>query len=217
MEANHLFMFALPLLAATLAALGSPADWHSLQFRRIPPIETQLTEDRLTLKVRSSAGGLVRQLPRGTQVQSLIVTGSVEGELKVDADRLWQKGHEDAYLRVGLIVAGGRPLGTLERLMAPAWIVTMDKVLCADGRAPAAIRNHLLIPHAAWIGQQRPNPHMAQLVDHMVTTPDANGRFTMRVDLPETMELVGLWLMTDGDDSGSTFTVTVDSLELSAP
>lgn len=210
-------MFALPLLAATLAAIGTPADWQSLQFRRIPPIETQLTEGRLTLKVQSSAGGLVRQLPKGTRVQSLIVTGSVEGELKVDADRLWQKGHEDAYLRVGLIVAGGRPLGRLERLIAPAWIVTLDEVLCADGRAPSAIHNQLLVPHAAWIGQQRPNPHMAQLVDHMVATPDANGRFTLRVDLPEALELVGLWLMADGDDSGSTFTVTVDSLELSAP
>lgn len=210
-------MHTFLLLAATIAALGASADWHALQFRNIPPIQSSVKGGKITLEVKSSAGGLVRRLPKDTRVKSLVVTGSVKGGLKVDAGRLWEKGQDDAFLRVGLIVGGGRSLGTLERLMAPAWICTMDDVLCADGRAPSAIRNHLLVPHAAWIGKQRPNPHMKQLVDHIAATPGADGRFTMRVDLPETLELVGLWLMADGDDSGSTFTVVVDSLELIAP
>lgn len=210
-------MHSFLLLAAAIAVLGTSADWHALQFRSIPPIQSSVKGGKITLEVKSSAGGLVRRLPKDTRVRSLVVTGSVKGELKVDAGRLWEKGHEDAYLRVGLIVAGGRPLGRLERLMAPAWICTMDDVLCADGRAPSAIRNHLLVPHAGWIGKQRPNPNMKQLVDHIAATPGADGRFTMRVDLPGTLELVGLWLMADGDDSGSTFTVEVDALELIAP
>lgn len=204
-------------LASAISVLGMPADWHPLQFRRIEPIHSSVQSEKITLEVKSSAGGLVRSLPKETRVKSLVVTGSVKGELKVDADHLWEKGQDDAFLRVGLIVAGGRSMTTLERLMAPAWICTMDDVLCADGRAPSAIRSQLLVPHAAWIGKQRPNPHMKQLVDHIVATPGADGSFTMRVDLPETLELVGLWLMADGDDSGSTFTVVVDSLELIAP
>lgn len=210
-------MHTLIPLAAAIAALGTSADWHALQFRSLPPIRSSVQGGKIRLEVNSSAGGLVRRLPKETRVKTLVATGSVQGALKADADRLWEKGHEDAYLRVGLIVAGGRPLGTLERLLAPAWICTMDDVLCADGRAPSAIRNHLLVPHAAWIGQQRPNPNLKQLVDHIVATPGADGRFTLRVELPETLELVGLWLMADGDDSGSTFTVEVDSLELIAP
>ncbi len=204
-------------LALSIAALGAAADWHALQFRRIPPIQHHVKNDQITLEVKTSAGGLVRRLPRGTRVKSLVVTGSVRGELEVDENRLWERGHEDAYLRVGLIVQGGRSLSTLERLMAPAWICTMDDVLCADGSAPSAIRNHLLVPHASWIGKQRPNPNMKQLMDHIVATPGADGRFKMRVDLPEALDLVGLWLMADGDDSGSSFTVLVDSLELIAP
>lgn len=210
-------MHAFLLLAATIAALGAAADWHALQFRGIPPIQHSMKGGKITLEVKNSAGGLVRRLPKETQVKSFILTGNVKGELKVEADRLWEKDQDDAFLRVGLIVAGGRSLGRLERLVAPAWVVTMNDVLCADGRAPSAIRSHLLVPHAKWIGKQRPNPQMKQLVDHIVATPDADGRFTMRVDLPEALDLVGLWLMADGDDSGSTFTVEIDSLELIAP
>ena len=205
------------LFTAVIAAIGTATDWHSLQFRRIPPIQHQVRDGKITLEVKSSAGGLVRLLPKGTRVKAFIVTGSVKGDLKLDAKHLWEKGNDDAYLRVGLIAEGGRRLSQLERLMAPDWITTMDDVLGADGRAPSAIHSHLLVPHASWIGKQRANPSMKQLVDYIDATPGADGRFTMLVELPEALNLVGLWLMADGDDSGSTFTVSVDSLELIAP
>jgi len=205
------------ILASIVTVIGVPSDWHSLSFRSIPPIQTKVQKDQITLKVDASAGGLVRRLPAATRVKRFVITGSVTGQLKVDEKGLWEKGNEDAYLRVGLIAEGGRSLTRLERLVAPAWICTLDDVLNADGRAPSAIRNHLMVPHAAWIGKHRANPNMKQLVDHIVATPGADGRFTMRVDPPETLELVGLWLMADGDDSGSTFTVTLDSIKLIAP
>ena len=205
------------IFASILTAIGMPSDWHSLSFRSIPSIQSKVQKDKITLEVDASAGGLVRRLPAGTRMKRFIVTGSVTGQLKVDEKRLWEKGNEDAYLRVGLIAEGGRSLTTFERLVAPAWICTMDDVLCADGRAPSAIRNHLLVPHFSWIGKQRANPNMKQLVDHMVATPGADGRFTMAVDLPQPMNVLGLWLMADGDDSGSKFEVIIDSIQLESP
>jgi hypothetical protein len=44
-----------------------------------------------------------------------------------------------------------------------------------------------------------------------------DGRYMMRVHLPETLELVGLWLMADDDDSGPAFTREVDSIKRIAP
>jgi hypothetical protein len=83
--------------------------------------------------------------------------------------------------------------------------------------APFAMRIHMLVPRAAWIGKQRTNPNMKQFVDHIDAKPGADGRFTMHVKVPETLDLVGLWLMAEGVDSGSTFTVAVESLGLIAP
>lgn len=205
------------ILASITLAIGVPSDWHSLSFRSIPPIQHKFERGNISLEANASAGGLVRRLPAGTHVKRFVVTGSVTGQLKVDEKRLWEKGNEDAYLRVGLITGGGRSLTTMERFVAPAWICTLNDVLCADGRAPSSIRNYLLVPHAAWIGKQRANPNMKQLVDHMTATPGADGRFTMTVDLPQPVDALGLWLMADGDDSGSTFKVVIDSIQLESP
>ena len=72
------------ILANILSAIGMPSDWHSLSFRSIPPIQSKVQKDKITLKVHASAGGLVRRLPTGTRVKRFTITGSVTGQLKVD-------------------------------------------------------------------------------------------------------------------------------------
>lgn len=84
--ARSIFGACISSFSATGTALGMSADWHALQFRGMPPIKHSVKGGKITLEVKSSAGGLVRSLPKGTRVKSLLVTGSVKGELMVDAD-----------------------------------------------------------------------------------------------------------------------------------
>lgn len=205
------------LLLSTLAAIGLPADWSALSFKNIPPLRHEIAADRITLRIDRAAGGIVRKLPVGTRVSRITVRGRIEGNLTTRENARWQKGNDDALLRVGLVHAGGKPLNALQRNTAPGWIRTLDKVLCADGRGPARIDNFLLTPHRTWIGKSRQHPKMKQLHEQFTASPDHDGGFTLTASFDPPIDALGLWLMADGDDSDSTFSVIISDIDLTAP
>ncbi|MFU8892975.1 MAG: hypothetical protein ACNA8L_05045 [Luteolibacter sp.] len=206
----------IPLLAA-IAVIGQPADWTPLSFRGIPPMEHAIANERIVLTVKQSAGGIVRPLPKNTHVKTITIRGRIDGQLKTRPGAIWLAENDDALLRVGLIHAGGKPLNRLQRVAAPAWIRTLDDVLCAGGRGPARIDNLLLTPHAEWIGKSRQNPNMKQLHERFAAAPKNDGTFTLTASFEDPIDALGLWLMADGDDTKSTFTVTITAIELTAP
>ncbi len=201
-------------LAAALLVIGTPADWTPLSFRNIPPIRHEIAGDRITLHIDKSAGGIVRPLPAGTRVKSLTVRGRVEGTITSDPAALWKPEADDKYLRVGLIHAGGKQLNRIRRAAAPAWIRTLDDVLCADGRGPTRIDNLILAPHPEWVGKTRQNPGMKQLHERITATPEKDNTFTITTTFENPIDALGLWLMADGDDTKSTFKVTIESISL---
>lgn len=204
-------------LLAALAAIGQPADWTPLSFRGIPPLNHTIAKDSITLRVVQSAGGIVRPLPAGTHVKTITIRGRIEGQLNTRAAARWQEENDDALLRVGLIHAGGKPLNALQRTAAPGWIRTLDDVLCKAGRGPARIDNLLLTPHADWVGKSRQHPKMKQVHERFAAAPGKNGTFTLTSTFDEPIDALGLWLMADGDNTESTFTVTITGIELTAP
>lgn len=209
-------MFA-PVYAALLLAVGGPATWSALSFRNIPPIRHEVANGNITLHVDKGAGGIVRALPANTQVRSITVRGRVEGRIISDPDALWEQEADDQYLRVGLIHAGGKPLGMFRRAAAPAWIRTLDDVLTSDGRGPSRIDNLMLAPHAAWVGRSRGNPAMDDIHERIVATPEQDGSFVITAEFDEPVDALGLWLMADGDDTASTFKVVITAIELDGP
>lgn len=150
-------------------------------------------------------------------MKSITIRGRVEGTIHSDPAALWKPEAADKYLRVGLVHAGGKPLGTLRRAAAPAWIRTLDDVLCADGRGPTRIDNLILAPHAEWVGKARQNPGMKQVHERITAAPEKDGSFTMTVIFDNPIDALGIWLMADGDDTGSSFKVTVTAIEITNP
>lgn len=64
------------------------------------------------------------------------------------------------------------------------------------------------------VGFARQYPLSDLLYEHVVTSIDAEGRFAIDHSLERVTPVLALWHSSDGDDTSSTFSVTLDRIEL---
>jgi hypothetical protein len=162
--------------------------------------------------VDRSAGPIVLPLGGPTLVREVHVAGQVTGTLLTTPDRQGEAGADDFTLRVGLVEAGSRRPGFLERRFAPAWVRRLFD-LAPPGEGVGRIRFFNLGLHASQIGWQRTHPLSDLLFEHIVAAPGEDGVFAFSARAPEA-PVLAVWLSADGDDTRSTFSVRIDRLDL---
>jgi len=196
-----------------LLPLGDPTAWEVLQFRHIRPNAVSFAPASLRIDVDGSAGPVVHALARPLRVQGLRATGRLEGTVQTTASKQGQAGHDDYALRVGLVEIGTRRPGWLERRFAPAWVQRLFDLAPAD-LGIAGIRFYNLGLDASQIGQTRTHPASDLLTERVVAAPEADGSFRIVVDLPAPIDVAGVWLSSDGDDTRSRYSVRLAELAL---
>ena len=67
------------------------------------------------------------------------------------------------------------------------------------------------------IGHRRQHPSSELILEEVVAVPDREGRFELFVRLESAIETAAIWISTDGDDTRSTYTVTIERIELNGP
>lgn len=200
-------------LAAALVPLGSPDAWHLLQFRGIPRHVVRFGDDSLRIEVCRSAMPLIHRLAQPAAVSRVSARGFIEGTLRVSASDQGRKGFDDYSLRIGIVEAGGRRLGWLDRLVAPPWLRALFALAPRDVGIER-VRFLTVGVAASQIGQTRIHPLHDLLHEHVVAAPDARGRFALDEALVPAPTVLGIWLAADGDDTRSCYAITLERLEL---
>lgn len=203
---------SLLLALALFSPLGAADAWEVLAFRNTPPNRVEFGDGRMTIAVDRSAGPVVLPLDGPTRVDHVRVEGRVTGTVQTTADRQGAEGADDFALRVGLVEAGARRPGFFERRFAPGWVRRLFALAPPDGGI-GRIRFSNLGLDRSQIGWARTHPLSDLLVEEVVAAPDADGRFSFTAH-PGDVPILAVWLSADGDDTGSTFTVRIDRLEL---
>lgn len=197
-----------------LVPLSSPAGWEVLSFSRIPPNRATFERQGLRLDVDHSAGPVVYPLPQPTIVTRVRAAGRVSGRLSLDSSlQQGGPGADDYALRIGLVEAGTKRLGWFQRLTAAAWV----KRLFALAPAEAGISRVLFLNVAeapGHVGSARDHPQSDLFYEQVVASIDADGRFAIDHTLERATPVLALWLGSDGDDTSSTFSVTLERIEL---
>ncbi|MGE3190057.1 MAG: hypothetical protein AB7N90_10280, partial [Vicinamibacterales bacterium] len=184
-----------------------------LRYRRIPANEVRFEPGGLTIDVRQSAGPVVYPLDAPLDVTHVHARGRVRGVLAVLPERQGDEGADDYALRVGLVEAGNRTLGFVERMVAPGWIKRLYR-LAPKGRGVAGVRFFNVATGDARLGRTRRHPLSDLITETVAAATDGEGRFDLDVRLPAPVRTLAIWLAADGDDTDSTFAVTIDTLEL---
>ncbi|MDA7922397.1 hypothetical protein N9B73_11625 [Verrucomicrobiales bacterium] len=211
-----LLLFQLFLATGLLASFTQPSSWKALEFDGVPTNRIAYNEGSMTIEVAKSSSPLVSVFPAAVKVREATITGTIKGKLNFGPEAIWTKKHDDALLRFGLIEPGTKKLSIIQRLAAPSWIKTLETMFGGKIEGIGKIRCFLLMPDASSIGKSRINPMGDIFIETIQAAPEADGSFVLKISFPdEPLITSGLWLLADGDDTDSTFSVTITDISVS--
>ncbi len=193
--------------------LATGEGWRVLTYRNLPPHHVQFGAPGIEIRVRKSASPVIYPFREPVLSRRLRARGRVDGVLSVSAKEQGRKGRDDYALRLGLVEMGERRPGLLRRLTAPEWLKTLLD-LTPPGTGVAQVRFFNVGVDPSQIGLRRRHPLSKLLHEEVVAAPDGEGRFEMMVQFDPPIAVTAVWINADGDDTGSSFLLTLDSLEL---
>jgi hypothetical protein len=190
--------------------------WLFLNYRKIPPNTFRAGPAGLEIGVTNSAAPAVFPLPNPVPVKQLRVSGKIVGSLKMPSGKQGGKGFDDYAIRVGLVESGARTLSRREKLVAAEWVKKLF-ALAPRGMGISRIHFFNVGTEAKQIGHTRTHPLSDLMEETVVAVPDAAGRFTFSQRFEQPVNVLALWIASDGDDTKSAFSVTLEELELEGP
>lgn len=196
-----------------MVPLAHPADWTDWDYRGRPAHAITRSAPGLEVRVDRSAGGLAYRLPEPMLVSRVRAVGRIEGQLSVTGAAQGLEGSDDYALRVGLVVAGDQRLNFFQRRFAPEWVKTLHG-LAPSGTGIGEVRFFTVGVPTATVGAARRHPLHDLLHETVAAVTAPDGSFVLDAALEAPVETIAVWLSTDGDDTGSTFTLRLTSLTL---
>lgn len=196
-----------------LLPLDSAANWQVLQYRSLPPHRIRFSKAGLEMIVERSAMPVIYPLPSPMSVSSVRVRGRLEGTLRVPPERQGEARFDDYSFRIGLVEPGARSLNFLERQLAAAWVRKLFE-LAPKGGGISRIHFFNVGTDRAQIGRARQHPLSDLILEKVVAVPGPDGRFELVHALDPPLQTIAVWLSSDGDDTGSRFTVLVEEIAL---
>ena len=185
------------------------SELQHIEFSRIPANLVKIEDGAVTFSVMKSASFLMQGFDRVMPVKQVDMSWRSEGVPAVqDAGKEKQKAGDDAVVKLGLLLKADQ-----ERFnpFLPAWMKQVrDKLsypsemmiyLVADSRHDAGLR---------WSNPYNERATMVSMTDE----PSGDGWYRSKVAFDEPVEVVAVWLMSDGDNTGSSFVTTVREIVL---
>jgi hypothetical protein len=190
--------------------------WQFLSYRKIATNTFRTTPAGLEIGVTNSAAPAVFPLARKSPVIELRASGRISGSLKVPPAKQGEKGFDDYAIRIGLVEAGKRTLSWREKQFAAGWIKKLF-ALAPPGTGINKIRFFNVGLDPKHIGRSRTHPLSELINETIVAVPNSNGEFAFTNHFNQPISVLAVWISADGDDSHSSFAVTVQRVELETP
>ena len=196
-----------------LLPLNEQTSWQILQYSSLPPHRIHFSKAGLEMMVDGSAMPLIYPLPKSATVKSIRVRGQLKGTLHVPPQDQGKEKFDDYAFRIGLVEPGERRLNFVQRRLAAAWVRKLFD-LAPKGSGISGIHFFNVGTDKAQIGRQRQHPLSELIQERVVAVPRPDGRFDFAYSLERPLETIAVWLSSDGDDTGSKFTVLVEQIDL---
>lgn len=211
-----LLSMTIMLPTVTEAALAkSPAidlkveRFHHITFPKIPPNRFGNEGETLVITVEQSSSFLLLPYEKPRSVEGVRFLWKSAGDLKVpDAATEQKKAGDDGRLRVGLLLQGKAPLLPF---FAPRWIKTIRDIM----KVPSNEILYLAVGTRNAPMTQWTSPYADDI--KIMTLPaeaQADGWQVSEMNFISPMQVVGIWLTADGDDTQSTFKTWLKDLVL---
>ncbi len=200
--------------AATEIAVSDLQRWTSLSYSSIPANTVSVEDGDLRISVNNSASPLIYKLDEPLAIASLAVKARWSGKLNLPQDAVQgEAGADDFILKLGIVEAGDRTLNWLQRRIAADWIQQLFK-LAPKGTGVERINFLSTTQQQPLLGSRREHPLNDLLYERRITYLESPGEFEMVYRFEEPVVVLGLWISSDGDDTGSSFELTIGRITL---
>ncbi len=208
----------LGLAAAATAETEIPVSdlqqWTSLEYRSIPANTVAVEGGNLHIAVNKSASPLIYKLDEPLRATSVTVKASWSGKLTIPKNAMQgEAGADDFILKLGIVEIGERTLNWLQRLIAANWIKQLFK-LAPKGTGVERINFLSTTQQKNLLGTQRKHSLNDLLFETRITWLEAQGEFEMEYQFEEPVNVLGLWISSDGDDTESSFDLSIERITL---
>ena len=183
------------------------ADFSELQhieFGRIPANKITITDSTVTFNVMKSASFLMQGFDKVMPVKQVDLSWKSEGRPALrDTDQEKQKAGDDAVVKLGLLLRAEK-----ERFnpFLPAWMKQVREGLSY----PSEMMIYLVADSRHDAGQRWANHYNERItMISMLDVQNMDGWYQSSIEFDEPVEVVAIWLMSDGDNTGSSFVTTV--------
>lgn len=222
---HPLLLFLHLLVPSSFArAEAKPSVWKPLEevetsfrlisFKDIPPTRYRLEGGVLEAEVKASSAAWLLPLKQPRRVGGLSFAWSAEGGLPPRSAQVEaSKAGDDAILRVGLILSGPAPTVPF---FAPAWVKAVrDNLHLPSDRMLYLVVGAQHKPGEMWSSPYTDSIKQLALASSAEAPAGANTGSWQRASYqPQQKEnIVGLWLMADGDNTGAQFKVRLKDLQ----
>lgn len=204
-----------PQARVVVLPLNEQTNWQVLKYSSLPPHRIRFSSAGLEMGVDASAMPLIYPLAERLRVSGVRVKGRVEGKLELPPERQGENKFDDYVFRVGLVEPGERTLNFVQRQLAAAWVRKLFE-LAPKGSGISRIHFFNVGTEKTQIGRRRQHPLSELILEQVVAVPRPDGRFDFVHALDRPLETIAVWLSSDGDDTGSKFTVLLEEIELQA-
>ena len=189
--------------------------WQSLSFRSLPQNQVTFAKKEISVEVKKSSSPLIYPLKNPQKVQSITLKGRVKkGALAIPPGATQGDGKADDYiLKVGLVKKGEKTLNWFQRKIAPDWVLKLYS-LAPKNTGVSHIEFLVLGSQEKSLGRKRTHPLSNLLQEEVIGIFKPGKPFVLHKKFAKPMETLALWISVDGDDTGSSFDVGIDSIEI---
>jgi len=216
-------MFPAQLLAADASAPDDlslfESNYTHIQFGRINANQYEFKSRVLKTRVDSSASFLMKAFESVKPVKQVSFKWRSEQLPEVnDAAHEKQKMGDDAVFKVGLLLKADNEL---DNPFLPKWMRQVKSLL----NYPSENMIYLVAGSKHVAGEQWPNPYNRRVTMVAMSAADIESKLESKIDgefeegwqqasyrFGEAVEVVAVWLMADGDNTGSSFTSYVKDI-----
>ena len=218
-------MFPGLLSAADIAAPDDLSlfenNYTHIQFGRIKANQYEFDKRILKSKVDGSASFLMKAFESVRPVRRVSFKWRSDQLPKVkDAAQEKQRVGDDAVFKVGLLL---KAENGIDNPLIPKWMRQVKALL----NYPSENMIYLVADSKHAAGEQWPNPYNRRVTMIAMSAADIESKLESRIDgefeegwqqasyrFGEAVEVVAIWLMADGDNTGSSFTSYVKDIQL---
>ena len=188
--------------------------WTSLKFNKIPENKVLVENNALKIQVDKSSSPLVYKFKKPMKINGFKVKARWSGAINIPQGKVQgDKGVDDFVLKFGLVESGTETLNWMQKKLAADWILELYK-LAPSGTGVKQINFYSTTLQKDQLNKKRTHPLSELLYEERVVWLKESGKFEMSQKFEQPTESLGLWLSSDGDDTGSQLELVIESIEL---